>query len=471
MPLPIRPHLNNQDDPKSLRLPPRPAVETTTAPEPVHILPPVENAGYDDPYGEPAEVSSAWGNDFAETHYEPEPQHAAPVQHSAAAHLHDEDNEEFEDELAGLSDEVVDSLERLMEEILSDSSTEVIMNGPAAIHYKSKGRRYHIPEIDFKDAKTYHEIINKFILPYTDTKDRITDDSHLIEGQLEIEDNNNPNTPPAVARVTIIAPPVVKTAKVTIAKKSRKQYSVDDLAGSGSMSPQMAEFLKAISRGKLTTVISGVSGSGKTTLLEALSHHFDRDDRVIVVEDTPELRLPLADVVNMVSYKPKPGEDKNRAITLEWLVAQTNRMRPDRIIVGETRGAEMAEFLLAANSGADGSMTTLHANNPRKTLAKMLTLASRSEDSQDERSINRDIASTVQIIVQTGLIEDRHVITHIEEVSNIINQNSGAIATTTLFEFDRKTGQFIPRSRLGEELTAFLTDRGVAVDPTWFRKQ
>lgn len=463
MPLPIRPHLGPQDEQKNIGLPPRP-VETVNHPEPPASLPAVQ-LGIEDHHEDPYN----YGYTPAPAHTEPTPVAQVEPTHHVVPAVDEED--EFEDELAGFSDEIVDSLERLMEEILSDSSTEVIMNGPNAIHYKSKGRRYHIPEIDFKDAKTYHTIINKFILPYTDTKDRITDDSHLIEGQLEIEDNNNPSTPPAVARVTIIAPPVVKTAKVTIAKKSRRQYSVDDLAASGSMSHQMAEFLKAISRGKLTTVISGVSGSGKTTLLEALSHHFDRDDRVIVVEDTPELRLPLADVVNMVSYKPKPGEDKNKAITLEWLVAQTNRMRPDRIIVGETRGPEMAEFLLAANSGADGSMTTLHANNPRRTLSKMAALASRSSDTQDERSINRDIASTVQIIVQTGLIDDRHVITHIEEVSNIISVNSGAIATTTLFEFDRRTEQFVTRARLGEELTGFLTDRGVTVDPAWFRKQ
>lgn len=463
MPLPIRPHLGHQDEPKNSPLPPRPAVETVVNhPEPVTPAPL--------PFVEPLGIENHHDNSF-DGGYDVAPIEAPQTRVEPEYHVPAVEDDELEDELAGFSDDIVDSLERLMEEILSENSTEVIMNGPNAIHYKSKGRRYHIPEIDFKDAKTYHQIINKFILPYTDTKDRITDDSHLIEGQLEIEDSNDPSTPPAIARVTIIAPPVVKTAKVTIAKKSRRQYSVDDLAASGSMSLQMAEFLKAIARGKLTTVISGVSGSGKTTLLEALSHHFDRDDRVIVVEDTPELRLPLADVVNMVSYKPKPGEDKNRAITLEWLVAQTNRMRPDRIIVGETRGPEMAEFLLAANSGADGSMTTLHANNPRKTLTKMLTLASRADDSQDERSINRDIASTVQIIVQTGLIDDRHVITHIEEVSNIVSINSGAIATTTLFEFDRKTGNFIPRSRLGEELTGFLTDRGVNVDAAWFRKQ
>lgn len=453
MPLPKRPALESARD--SIPLTPL-YPSTNTEPKPLPVETYVEQSYEVETYNTPAPTVEA-----------PKP---IPSVYDNTDYDDDGLDSDLEDELAGFSDEVVESLERLMAEILSDESSEVMLNGPNDVHYKSHGTRHHIPEIDFKDNKTYHQIINKFILAYTDTQERITENSHRIEGQLELIDNNNPDGPPVIARVHVMAPPVVKSAKVTIAKKSRKQFTVDDLVKHGSLSFKMGEFLKAAARGKLTMVISGVSGSGKTTLLEALSHHFDPDDRVIVVEDTPELRLPLADVVPMVSTQPKPGEDKSHAITLEWLVAQTNRMRPDRIIVGETRGGEMAEFLLAANSGADGSMTTIHANNPRQTLSKMVSLASRSVSAQDERSINRDIASTVQIIIQAGLIDGQHVITHIEEVSNIIRKETGVVATTTLFEHDRRTNNFMPKARPSEQLVEFLENRGVNVDQGWFRQ-
>jgi pilus assembly protein CpaF len=426
-----------------------------------HHADPVEET-YDTVYQEETYVEEP---EVQETYEEP---YTAPVasifDETAAA---DEDSE-IDEEFEALSDEDAESLEILMQEILSDESSEVIMNGPESIHYKKNGQRYHMADVKFKDIATYHDIINNFILEYTDTKERISDNSYLIEGQLQIQDD--PDMPPTVARVHIIAPPAVKMAKVTIAKKAKRQFTLEDLLARGSFSQQQYEFLKAIARGKVTTVISGLSGSGKTTLLEAMSHYFDQHDRVVVVEDTPELKFPVPDAVYMVSSKPKPGEDKSKMITLEWLVQQTNRMRPDRIIVGETRGGEMAEFLIAANSGADGSMTTIHAQDPRKALSKMSNLASRGADSQSEVSINKDIASTVQIIIQTGLIDGKHIVTHIEEISNTVRKETNQIATTTLFEYDRRTGQQEPKGRPTDALKDFLAARNVHVELGWFQR-
>lgn len=390
---------------------------------------------------------------------------------SKAAAIFEEPEDDIEETLKGLSARAQEGVELLISEILSDDSSEVILNGPDSVHYKKNGIRYHMNEIDFGDAKTYHDVIDKFILEYTDTKERISTSGHLIEGQLQIEDLDNPDSPPTVARVHVMAPPAVKYAKVTIAKKAKRQFTLEDLMARGSFSEQEYEFLKAIARGKVTTVISGLSGSGKTTLLEAMSHHFDQNDRVVIVEDTPELNFPIPDAVYMVSSKPKPGGDKNDLITLEWLVQQTNRMRPDRIIVGETRGAEMSEFLIAANSGADGSMTTIHAQDPRGALIKMSNLASGAVNSQSEISINKSISSTVQIIIQTGLVDGKHLITHIEEVSDIMRKDTGQIATTTLFEYDRRTGEQVPKGRPSEQLKAFLAARNVSVDLSWFQVQ
>ncbi|MBC9704807.1 MAG: CpaF family protein [Enterococcus sp.] len=444
---------------------------TTPAPSlPVHKpLPAPPVITYEEPENsfliedEVSEDNTEYDSEYAPAYQYEEP--------SKAAAIFEEEEDDIEETLKGLSARAQEGVELLIGEILSDESSEVILNGPNSVHYKKNGIRYHLDEIDFGDAKTYHDVIDKFILEYTDTKDRIATSGHLIEGQLQIEDLDNPDSPPTVARVHVMAPPAVKFAKVTIAKKAKRQFTLEDLMARGSFSAQEYEFLKAIARGKVTTVISGLSGSGKTTLLEAMSHYFDQNDRVVIVEDTPELNFPIPDAVYMVSSKPKPGADKNDLITLEWLVQQTNRMRPDRIIVGETRGAEMAEFLIAANSGADGSMTTIHAQDPRGALIKMSNLASGAANSQSEISINKSISSTVQIIIQTGLIEGKHVITHIEEVSDIIRKDSGQIATTTLFEYDRRSNEAIPKGRPSEQLKSFLAARNVPVDLSWFQVQ
>jgi pilus assembly protein CpaF len=466
MALPTRPRFNRDDEESNNKQSysesalPTPASLPRTTPE-------TNYANDLDPEPWESAVESVGGGaiDYVE---EDEPSYIETTPFATDEELED-DGEELDPELSGLPEDVVDSLDRLMEEIISDDSSEVLMNGPQEIHYKKNGIRYHIPEINFRDVKTYHHIINKFVLEFTDTKDRIGEDSFFIEGQLELEDPRDSNLPPTVARVHVMAPPVVKFAKVTIAKKAKNPFTIDEIANRGSMTLQMAEFMKAIARGKVTTILSGVSGSGKTTLLEALSFHFDQNDRIIVVEDTPELNLPVTDVVYMASTKPKPGEDKSKATTLEWLVSQTNRMRPDRIIIGESRGGEFAEFLLAANSGADGSMTTIHASDPRRALNKMAALAAKAGTGQDERSINKDISSTVQLIIQAAKIDGQHVITHIEEVSNTIREQTGAISTTTLFEYDRYTGAHVAKNQPSEQLKKFLAARGVNVELGWFR--
>lgn len=380
----------------------------------------------------------------------------------------DDDMISLDDAAKGFSPEIKDSIERLLMHINDQESSEVLMNGPSEVMIKVNGAKYHISQIDFKNNRIYHDVINKFILPFVDTNERINDSSYLIEGQMELPDMENPDLPPTFARVHIVAPPVVKAVKVTIAKKARKQFTVDDIVANQAMSPNMGEFLKVAARGKLTTVLSGLSGSGKTTLLEAMSHHFDQDDRVLVVEDTQELMLPVSDVVYMRSQLARPGETNVAPITLEWLVSQANRMRPDRIIIGEVRGGEMSEFLVAANSGADGSMTTIHAGNPKLTLAKIASLAMKNATSKNEDSIVRDIASTIQLVVQAALIDGKHIITHIEEISDIVNTTTKAISTQTLFEYNRNTGKHIAVSRPSEKLQSFLAQRGIELDPRLF---
>jgi pilus assembly protein CpaF len=373
------------------------------------------------------------------------------------------------DLLYSFSPEVQENALRLLDLIGGDDSSEVKMSGPDRIMFKRNGVRYRARDISFPDVKTYHQVIDAVILPNTDTADRLSTSEYRIEGQLDLEDPEDPSAPHQLARVHILAPPAAKNAIVTIAKKSKRQLRLEDILAAGSMSNQMMEFLRAAARARITIVFSGVSGSGKTTLLEAMSYYFDTNDQVIVVEDTPELRLPMAAVDYLYSTSPKPGQTKNEIITLEWQVQQTQRMRPDRVIVGECRGSEMSAFLTAANSGADGSMTTIHASSPKLALDRMALMVQESPDAANSMdSVMRNIASIVQLVVQTTLVDGRHVISGIEEITNVVNQQTGNIQRNALFAYDRSNGRYSAVGRPTDALSAYTRQRGVELDRTWF---
>jgi len=360
---------------------------------------------------------------------------------------------------------------KILEKLGEDGVTEIVMNGIDSVFIKKEGQRFYLNDVKFKNVDIYHQVINEVILAISKTNGRVGAQPNLIEGRLEMPDpldrNNN-----IYARVHILAPPSVPVAKVTIAKKSRYKLSVDNLRQSGAMSPPMAEFIKTLAKSKVNVIFSGLSGSGKTTLLEAMSQHFDPSDRIVVVEETPELSLDLEDVVYLPAHSYKPGDKAEEMVTMEWLAMQANRMRPDRIIIGEVRGVEVEQFIHAANSGADGSITTIHASSPRQALDKISSLILKaSGDNRSEFSTLRDIASTIQIIVQTGIIDGKHYITKIEEVSNTIRKESNAIASATLFEYDRERDVFNPVNSPSEDLISYMQLRGVPLDIRLFQRK
>jgi len=362
--------------------------------------------------------------------------------------------------------EVLASADALLARLNDDDATEVLMNGPAETLVKIRGQRYHVQEINFPDAATYHQVINEILLPFVDTKDRIDGEHSLIEGQLELP-SDDPAYPPVLARTHILAPPLVPFAKVTIAKKARYDIDINGITATGSISPAMADFLKAAAATRLTVVLAGVTGSGKTTLLQAMTHHIDRDERIIVVEDTPELRLPIADVVYLNSTQVHPGENRDSAVSVEFLVKQAQRMRMDRVIVGEVRDGAAYEFLLAANSGAEGSMTSVHADSPRRALDKLLALASRAGGTTSELTIRREIAATVDLLVQTSLVDGRYVVSAIEEIAPNLN-SQGMFTTQTLFRFDKARGVHVVENAPSDDLRALMQSRGATMNPAWF---
>jgi pilus assembly protein CpaF len=365
--------------------------------------------------------------------------------------------------------EVKAMAQALLNFIADDECSEVLMNGPKEISRKIGGTRFQCPEINFSDAATYHQVINEVVLRYcADTDDRIDGKTVMIEGQLELPSPIS-NRAPMLARVHIIAPPGVSFAKVTIAKKPRVDLTLDDLAENGTLSQNEADFLKACARGRKTIVVSGATGSGKTTLLQSITHHFDSNDRVIVIEETPELRLPFGDVVYLRATPERPGQDPEDIYDLAFWTKQSNRMRMDRVIVGEIRGAEMSEWLMAANSGAEGSATTVHANTPRRCLDKILGLATKSLTSTSEGQLRREIASTIDLIVQVGVVDGRHIVTEIEEISDTVAQQSGQIMTNTIFSYDKAKGMHVSMGRPSDDFIESLESQGIAVNSAWFR--
>lgn len=433
--------------PQAPGYPPQPPVQPAAAPQ--------------QPYQQPHDTQ-------VEAPYAQVPQHAPeqPYDYAEPQATHDDQGGSFLDSL-GLAPHIKHSAQLLLDILADDECSEVLMNGPNEIHRKVRGQRFHVPEIAFGDAETYHHVLNEVVLPFVDTRHRIDGSGILIEGQMEIS-TEDPTVPPMLARVHMLAPPLVTFAKVTVAKKSRYDLDLDTIASTGAMSIQMCEFLKSVAYGRLTFVVAGPTGAGKTTLLQAMTRHFDQNDRVVVIEDTPELRLPLGDVVSLVSTNARPGMRAEDIVTTEWLVRGSQRMRMDRVIVGECRGAEMAEWLIAANSGADGSATTVHADNPRRALDKILALATKSPTSGSEETLRREIAATIDIVIQARLIDGQNVITHIEEIVNTVG-NNGVITSTTLFEYNPATRTHEVKALPSEAIQATLRSRGVPINVADFR--
>jgi pilus assembly protein CpaF len=210
---------------------------------------------------------------------------------------------------------------------------------------------------------------------------------------------------PDGSRVNAIIPPcAIDGSTITIRKFSKNKLKVDDLIRFGSMTPEMAEFLRACVVSRLNIVVAGGTGSGKTTLLNVLSNFIPEDERIITIEDSAELQLAQDHVVRLEA---KPPEiDGTGRVTIRDLVINSLRMRPERIVIGECRGGETLDMLQAMNTGHDGSLTTLHANTPRDAIARMETMALMAGMEMPLKVIREQIASAIDLIVQQTRLED-----------------------------------------------------------------
>lgn len=300
--------------------------------------------------------------------------------------------------------------------------TEVMVNGPHSVWVERSGRLSKT-DTRFVDANHLERIIEKIV---GQVGRRIDESTPMVDARL-----------PDGSRVNaIIHPLAIGGPYVTIRKFAVDPFTVEDLVANGSMSEQVAGLLKRCVEGKLNIIVSGSTGSGKTTLLNVLSNFIPADERIITVEDAAEVQLNQTHVLTLES-RPANLEGKGQ-VAIRDLVRNTLRMRPDRIIVGEVRGGEALDMLQAMNTGHDGSLTTVHSNAPRDTLARIETMVLMAGMDLPIRAIREQVASALDLIVHVHRLRDgTRRVTHVTEV---VGMEGDIITLQDLMLFDYGMG-------------------------------
>jgi pilus assembly protein CpaF len=305
-------------------------------------------------------------------------------------------------------------LERLLAD---DSVTEVMVNGPFDIWVERQGRLYETT-VRFKDESHLRRIINKMV---AQVGRRVDESSPMVDARL-----------PDGSRVNAVLPPLSLTGPlVTIRKFSRKRLDMNELVKLGTITTEVIEFLDRCVRAELNILISGGTGTGKTTFLNALSSSIPDSDRIVTIEDAAELRLNQRHVLRLEA-RPKNLEGEGE-IPIRALVRNSLRMRPERIIVGEVRGAEALDMLQAMNTGHDGSLSTVHSNSARDALARVETMVLMAGYDLPIRAIRQQVASALDLIIHLERLEDgSRRVTSIQEVQRM---ESETITLQELFKF------------------------------------
>jgi len=298
--------------------------------------------------------------------------------------------------------------------------SEIMVNGPAKIYIERHGK-VETTNRRFMDEAHVMRIIEKIIAPLGR---RIDESTPMVDARL-----------PDGSRVNAIIPPIsVIGPCLTIRKFSADPLGADDLVAFGSMSETMRVFLEGCVKTRLNTVVSGGTGSGKTTTLNVLSAMIPGEERIITIEDAAELQLQQEHIVTLESRP--PNLEGRGEVTIRDLVRNTLRMRPDRIIVGECRGAEALDMLQAMNTGHDGSITTIHSNSPRDTLSRLETMVLMANVNLPSRAIREQISSAIDLIVHQERLRDGS--RRIENITEVQRMEGDAIVLQDLFVFRRE---------------------------------
>ncbi len=295
--------------------------------------------------------------------------------------------------------------------------TEIMVNGPEDVFVERHGKIVKV-ENSFRDDTHIMHTIDKIISPLGR---RVDESSPMVDGRL-----------PDGSRVNVIIPPLsVKGPTITIRKFAVDPYTLEDLITFGTLNQDMAKILKACVRGRINILVAGGTGSGKTTLLNVVSGFIPDTERIITIEDAAELQLQQEHVVTLES-RPPNIEGKGQ-IAIRELVINSLRMRPDRIIVGEVRGGEALDMLQAMNTGHDGSITTIHANSPRDSLARLETMVMMSGMELPSRAIREQVASAIELVVYVARFTDgtRKVV----KISEITGMEGDTITMQDIYIF------------------------------------
>ncbi|TMG26860.1 MAG: CpaF family protein, partial [Chloroflexi bacterium] len=296
-----------------------------------------------------------------------------------------------------------------LESLLEDPEvSEIMVNGPKTIFTERRGRITQA-DLEFESEMQLRKVIDRIVARIGR---RVDESSPMVDARLQDG-----------SRVNIVIPPLaVQGSSITIRKFSRVPYKVQDLVNFGTLNHDMANFIRACVRSRISMVVSGGTGSGKTTTLNVLSNFIPDTERVVTVEDTAELQLRQR---NLVSLEARSANVEGRgAVAIRDLVVNALRMRPDRIVVGECRAAETLDMLQAMNTGHDGSMTTVHANSPKDAINRIETMVIMGGSDLPFQAIREQIVGGITLLVQQARLRDgRRVVTHISEITGISGSN------------------------------------------------
>jgi pilus assembly protein CpaF len=278
-----------------------------------------------------------------------------------------------------------------LEELLaSEDITEIMINSYKQIYVEQHGKLTLSP-VTFESDQQLMQVIDRIV---SSIGRRVDESSPMVDARLQDG-----------SRVNVIIPPLaLRGPTMTIRKFAKEALTIDDLIKYGSITEDMVRFLRACVRGKMNVVVSGGTGSGKTTTLNILSSFIPEDERIVTIEDAAELQLRQDHVVTLET-RPANVEGRGR-VSIRDLVINSLRMRPDRIVVGECRGGEALDMLQAMNTGHDGSLTTLHANNAHDCISRLETLVLMAGAELPSRAIREQIGSAVNVVVQQSRLRD-----------------------------------------------------------------
>jgi pilus assembly protein CpaF len=306
-----------------------------------------------------------------------------------------------------------------LEPLLADDTiNDIMVNGPRRVFVERRGK-IEVTSVTFRDNQHLMNIATRIV---SQVGRRIDESSPLCDARLADG-----------SRVNIIVPPLALDGPaISIRKFSKKKITLDSMVPLGSISPALANVLKICARCRLNIIISGGTGSGKTTLLNALSQLIDPAERIVSIEDAAELQLQQPHVVRLESRP--PNLEGGGEITIRDLLRNALRMRPDRILIGEVRGHEAIDMLQAMNTGHDGSLSTIHANNPREGLTRIENMVGLAGINLSPRAVRTQIAAAIDVIVQVSRMRDG--VRRVTSVVEVIGMEGDVITLQDLFTYE-----------------------------------